>query len=130
MSPLRYLPSRERGEMPPECLSRKRQAAVATATGLFEIVHHRAVAVWLEYLLHKLDVERMHLILILVLLALKLDIERDLVALVYHGTMAGCHASCVEAERSRDAAQVVLRSRQKLFGSSRFIGISPEDDDV
>ena len=78
----------------------------------FKIIDHDLPAHALEYLLHKFNVLRMHLIIILRLLVRENQIERHLIALIHHGTMAAGHLADVEtATRLESASDICSRRR-------------------
>lgn len=72
----------------------------------------------------------MDLVIVLRFLVGKYQVKPDLVGLVHHGAMTGCHLADMEMERSRDGLQELVGSCDQLIHSSRILRIGPKDDDV
>lgn len=72
----------------------------------------------------------MDLVVVLLLLGLELEIERDLVALIDDIAVARDHATDVEADEAGDGAQIFLRAGDERVGGIGDLGLGPEDDDV
>jgi len=98
--------------------------------GLFEVVNHDPGAVRLEGLLDKFEVRWVDLVFLFLLLALELDIQGHLIALIHDVPMALHHASHMEVLREGDRTEVFLRSRDQFIGGVGNFGLGPENDDV
>jgi hypothetical protein len=72
----------------------------------------------------------MHLVVVLCLLAVELQIERDLIALIDHIAMAPDHPPDMETPHARDRPQVFLRPGEQRVGGSGNLRLGPEDHDM
>jgi hypothetical protein len=97
---------------------------------LFEIVNHATLAHLLEGVFHELNVHRMYLIVIMRLLRIENQIERDLIRLIHHGPVALYHPSDMEALHSRNRPEVLLGTRDQFIGRLGILWISPENNNM
>jgi hypothetical protein len=74
--------------------------------------------------------QRMHLVIILLLLGLELEVERDLIALIDDIAVALDHAADVEALHAGNGTQIFFRAGEERIGGVGNLGLGPEDDDV
>ena len=95
-----------------------------------EVVYHGTLADFFENLLHEIDVQRVDLIRILRGLVGKNKIQRHLVALLHHRTVARDHLPDVELQHSRNGPEVLLHAGEEFIGGGGIGGIGPENDDV
>ena len=95
-----------------------------------EVVHDDLHAVRLEVFRDELLVQRMNLIGFLCCLALKLDTQRDLIALLHHGSMTWRHAAHVEIHNARHIAEVFVRASNEVIGGTWLAWIGPENNDM
>lgn len=97
---------------------------------LLEIVNHHPGADALEHLLHKLNVLRMHLVIVLGLFVGEDGVQRDLVGLIHHGPFAADHPADVKVLKAGDALEIFVSAFDQLIRRLRLRRIRPEDDDV
>ena len=88
------------------------------------------MAVRLERFLDEFKVERVHLVIVLRLLGLELDVQRDLIALIHHAPVARNHFADVKILHPGNPRKVMLRARHEFFGGGRLFRKGPKDDDV
>lgn len=67
---------------------------------LFKIINQGPVAVGLEDLLHKFEMLRVNLVIVLGLFVLKDQVQSHLVGLVHHRTMAGTHPAHMKMQNA------------------------------
>src|SRR5258706_6160394 len=95
-----------------------------------EVVDHAFSAVGLESLLDKLEVRWMHLIIILILLVRKDQVERDLIRLLHDRPVARNHLSDVKGLHAGDRFEKFLRARNDFSGGIGSLRFCPKNDDV
>ena len=72
----------------------------------------------------------MHLIIVLRLLAGEDRVQRHLIGLVHHGTMAAHHLADVELREAGDVLEVLLATGDNRIRSFGFGGVRPKNDNV
>ena len=102
----------------------------ASPPWLLKIVNHDPGANPLEHLLDKLDVLRMHLVVVLRLLAGEHRVQRHLVALIHHWPITRDHSACMKLLNSRDIPEVMIRAFNQLVHRSGLGRVSPEYDNM
>ena len=97
---------------------------------LFEVVNDDAFAVLFEDLLDEINVHWVHLIIILLLLIVEDEIQRDLVGLIDHWAVRSDHFSDMHVLHPWNRAQVLFSPRDELVGRLWVVGVSPENYNV
>ena len=117
--------------------TRVREGADFTDFGRFgkrilvlEIVDHHAFAAGFKDFFHKVHVQRVLLIGVLRGFVLKHEVQRHLVGLINHITVAGDHFPAVIMQYARAGLEVLLCAGQQFLGGIGYIGFGPENDDV
>jgi len=105
-------------------------AVVPAGDASLKVINDEALAVWFQDLLDKFDVERMRLIIILGPLIRENDIESRLVTLIHHRAVTWNHSAHMEAERPRNALEVLARPGDQLIGRARFAWVCPKNHHV
>jgi hypothetical protein len=95
-----------------------------------KIVNHHLFDQPPHVFFHELDVLRMHLKIVLGLLVRKNEVQRDLVTLLDHRTMAGHHFADVKLHHARDVFEQLVRAGEEFIRGIRVGRISPKNDDV
>ena len=98
--------------------------------GLLEVVNDHLLSDRFEDFLDELQMQRVHLVIVLRLFAGEHDIERDLIRLVHHWAMARYHLADMKMNDARDRRQILLRTRDEFV---RGLGLgwgSPKNHDM
>ena len=97
---------------------------------VLEIVDHHAIAAGFEDFFHKVYVQRVLLIGVLRGFILKYEVQRYLIGLIDHITVAGGHFSAVIMQHARAGFEVLLGTGQQFLGGIRHIGFGPKNNYV
>lgn len=97
---------------------------------VLEIVDHHSFAAGFEDFFHKVHVQGVLLIGVLRGFVLKHEVQRHLVGLINHITVAGDHFPAVIMQYARAGLEVLLCAGQQFIGGIGHIGFGPENDDV
>ena len=97
---------------------------------VLEIVDHHSFAAGFEDFFHKVHVQGVLLIGVLRGFVLKHEVQRHLVGLINHITVAGDHFPAVIMQYTRAGLEVLLCAGQQFLGGIGHIGFGPENDDV
>jgi hypothetical protein len=101
-----------------------------TAQRLLEIVNGDLFADAFENLLNEINVQRMHLIIVLRLLGRENEIERDLIGLIHDGAMAANHFADVKLQHARNGLEILIGPGDQFFRRVGLRRIRPENDYV
>ena len=97
---------------------------------LLKIIDHDAFAYAFEHLLHKVDMQGMHLVIILGLLIRKHDVQGHLLSLIHHRPMAGSHPADVEMQHAGNGLKILIGARNQFFGCRGNRRVGPKYDNV
>lgn len=109
---------------------RVRETGRAVGAGLLEVVDDDLGAVRLERLFDELDMEGMHLIVILGLLVGEHEVQRDLVGLINDRSMASDHLAHVIAQHPGDGLEILFAASQEVGDCVGFVRMGPKNDNV
>lgn len=97
---------------------------------LSEIVNNAARANFFENLLHKLNMERVHLVVILRFLISEDQIQPNLIRLIDNGSMTLNHPSNVNMLNARNWAQILFGSSNQFIRRLRIVRVGPKNHNV
>ena len=97
---------------------------------VLEIVDHHTIAAGFEDFFHKVYVQRVLLIGVLRGFILKYEVQRDLIGLIDHITVAGGHFAAVIMQNTRAGLEILLGAGQQLLSGIGHVRFGPENDDV
>jgi len=99
-------------------------------SGSFKIVDMGPLAIGLEHLLHKFDVLRMKLIIVLGFFIGKDYVESHLVGLIHHRTVAVTHPAYMKMQNTRDGDQIALRPLHQFRSGLGQMRMGPKDNNM
>lgn len=97
---------------------------------VLEIVDHHPFAAGFEDFFDKVHMQGVRLIGILRGLILKHEVQRDLIGLIHHITVAGGHFAAVIMQNTRAGLEILLGAGQQLLSGIGHVRFGPENDDV